>query len=199
MIIATVITSTKPGGAAPLSEVRPEEAVALFKEAKLRARRRRMVWGSGAIVALVVVGVGIAGGFGAFSGSPSRTATRHSASSGPRAVVTGHTGLVSCSGAAVFAPKTFIISCADANSELKATHWTSWTGSRARGTTTFGLNLCDPYCAASRISFFPGSKVALLDPVTTSKGPRFSKLVVSYLLHGKATTFTMSWKGDPTF
>jgi hypothetical protein len=174
--------------------------VALFREAKLRARRRRMAWGSGAIVALVVVGVGIAGGFGAFSGSPSKTGVRpHSARPGPSAVVTGHTGLLSCSGAAVIAPKTFIISCADANSELTATHWTSWTASQARGTTTFGLNLCDPYCAASRISFFPDSTVVLRNPVTTSKGPRFSELVVTYLLHNKATTFTMSWKGDPSF
>jgi hypothetical protein len=107
--------------------------------------------------------------------------------------------LLACTGKTVHEPSSFVISCADYNSELTKTRWTSWNGTNAVGTTTFGLNLCNPYCAASRISFFPDSKVVLSDPVTTRHGRLYSKLVVTYKLHGKSDTFAFSWKGDPSF
>jgi hypothetical protein len=67
------------------------------------------------------------------------------------------------------------------------------------GTTRFALNLCTPYCAASKMSYFPHSTVRLTRPVATKHGRLYSRLVVHYLLKGKATTFSFSWSGDPSF
>lgn len=107
--------------------------------------------------------------------------------------------VLTCGGKTVVKPSTFIISCADANTELTATHWTSWTARSATGTTRFGLNLCNPYCAASKFSFFPGSTVRLSAPVIAKHGRLFSKLTVTYKLHGKTKTLGFSWSGDPSF
>jgi hypothetical protein len=65
--------------------------------------------------------------------------------------------------------------------------------------TSFALNLCTPYCAASPISYFPHSSVTLSAPVKTRHGRLFSKLVVRYIHRGKATSFIFSWAGDPSF
>jgi hypothetical protein len=56
-----------------------------------------------------------------------------------------------------------------------------------------------PYCAASKMSYFPKSTVRLTDPVTTKHGRLFSSLVVRYELEGKSKAFNFSWKGDPSF
>ncbi|HEX4035437.1 MAG TPA: hypothetical protein VHX66_13420 [Solirubrobacteraceae bacterium] len=99
--------------------------------------------------------------------------------------------LLSCSGSPLIKPTgTVVLSCADANSELKSTHWSSWSVSGASGTTDFGLNLCTPDCAASRIRFFADSSVRLLDPKHTAKGLLFTRVVVSYKLNGKQRSFT---------
>jgi len=107
--------------------------------------------------------------------------------------------MLTCAGKTVVKPVGFVISCADANSELTATHWTSWNARGAVGTTRFGLNLCIPYCAASRMSYFPRSTVRLSAPVPTKHGRLFSKLVVAYRLHGKTRKFDFSWVGIPAF
>lgn len=105
-----------------------------------------------------------------------------------------------CKGTTVVKPKTFVISCADANSELTKTTWKTWTRTAATGTTDFGLNLCKPYCAASKISFFPKSAVRFSVPVHTKHhGLLFSLLVVTYEIQGHTKHFTMSWKGVPDF
>ena len=59
-----------------------------------------------------------------------------------------------CQGTEVVRPVNFIISCADAGARLTNTKWSSWTTTGAVGETTFALNLCKPYCAASKISYF---------------------------------------------
>jgi len=83
-----------------------------------------------------------------------------------------------------------VLSCADANSEIRDTHWRSWGLASAVGTTEFGLNLCAPTCVASKITFFPNSTVRLTGVTTTKRGPRFSRAVVTYVLHGKKKMFT---------
>jgi len=98
--------------------------------------------------------------------------------------------LLSCSGSPLLKPTGIVVlSCADANSELKSTHWSSWSANGASGKTDFGLNLCTPNCAASSIRFFPDSSVRLLDPEHTSKGLLFTRVVVSYRLGGKQRSF----------
>jgi hypothetical protein len=99
--------------------------------------------------------------------------------------------LLSCAGTPLLRPTgTVVLSCADANSELRSTHWLSWTASSATGRTDFGVNLCTPDCAASRIRFFADSTVRLEDPSSTAKGRLFTRAVITYKLNGKAKTFT---------
>jgi len=99
--------------------------------------------------------------------------------------------LLSCSGKPLQRPTGLVVlSCADANSEIRATHWTSWGRTSAVGTTDFGLNLCTPTCAASTITFFPNSVVRLTGVTKTKQGLRFSRAVIAYVLHRKRKTFT---------
>ena len=96
------------------------------------------------------------------------------------------THILSCLGKPLLRPEgTVVLACADANAELKATHWTSWTSSAATGTTDFGLNLCKPSCAASHIVFFPHSHVRLGDVKHTAHGAVFSRATITYTQHGK--------------
>jgi len=99
--------------------------------------------------------------------------------------------LLSCSGKPLLRPTGLVVlSCADANSEIRATHWTSWGRTSAAGVTEFGLNLCTPTCAASKITLFPHSHVRLTGVVRTNKGLRFTRAVVTYVLHGATKVFT---------
>ena len=108
--------------------------------------------------------------------------------------------ILTCSNTTVAKPTgAFVISCADANAELVRTRWTTWTASRAVGITTFGLNLCTPDCAASKISDFPGSTVVLSAPRSTKHGRLFSSMVITYKLKGKTDHFDFSWIGDSQF
>lgn len=121
----------------------------------------------------------------------------------PSAVSGGSTrqvGLLSCNGKVVVRPGNFVITCADAYTQLTATQWTAWGSTTATGSTRFAMNLCTPTCVASKMSYFPSSVVRLSDPIRTkAHGWLFSKLVVTYRLHGKAKSFHFSWMGDPAF
>jgi hypothetical protein len=109
-------------------------------------------------------------------------------------------GLFSCTNKVVVRPGTFIITCADAYTQLTSTKWTEWGSTTAVGTTRFAMNLCTPSCVASKMSYFPGSVVRLTTPVrTAAHGWLFSKLTVTYRFHGKMKTFHFSWSGDPAF
>ena len=129
---------------------------------------------------------------------PAGASTR-SASEGAGSAAAPVTALWSCTGRRVVEPTEFVISCADANSELTSTRWTSWTATRATGTTRFGLNLCVPYCAASPMSYFPNSTVVASRPEATRHGELFSSLTVTYELKGRMKTFSFSWAGTPAF
>ncbi|MBW4079250.1 MAG: hypothetical protein HIU84_12225, partial [Acidobacteria bacterium] len=122
-----------------------------------------------------------------------------SASSGASKLKAPSVKILACTGTTVSRPRNFVISCADANAALTETHWSTWRANSATGTTRFALNLCTPYCAASPMSYFPHSSVALSAPVKTRHGRLFSKLVVRYIHRGKATSFSFSWAGDPSF
>jgi hypothetical protein len=97
--------------------------------------------------------------------------------------------LLVCGGRLLHEPRgTVILACADANTEITATRWTSWTRSGASGTTDFGLNLCTPTCAASRISFFPDSTIRLTGARETVHGLLFTRAAITYRRHGVRTT-----------
>lgn len=165
----------------------------LFKEAKQRQRRRRtrrtLVGVSVVAIAAAAMAVGVS------TAGPSATTP----GSTPSVLATDHNvKVVTCSGASVVRPRTLIVTCADANTLLTATKWSTWTAKGATGTTTFGMNLCTPYCAASPISYFPRSSVHLFAPVTSRRGTFFSQLAVRYVMGSKVKTFDFSWQGATT-
>lgn len=98
--------------------------------------------------------------------------------------------LLSCSGKPLLRPAgTVVLACADANSELRTTRWTSWGRTSATGVTDLGLNLCNPNCASSTMSFFPHSRVRLSGVQHTKLGLLFTRVTVTYVLHGKTKVF----------
>ena len=98
--------------------------------------------------------------------------------------------LLDCGGKPLLRPAGIVVlACADGNSELRSTRWTSWTGAGAVGVTDLGLNLCDPNCASSRMRFFPHSRVRLSDLKRTKLGRLFTRVSVTYVMHGKTRTF----------
>jgi hypothetical protein len=102
-------------------------------------------------------------------------------------------GLESCAFHTVVKPVNFTITCADGYTVLSATRWTTWSASRAVGTTTFGLNFCVPNCAASRITYFPKSTVRLSAPKKTVDGLLFTRLSVGYVLHGANKSYGITF------
>jgi hypothetical protein len=94
----------------------------------------------------------------------------------------------------------FIVTCADAYTQLTGTIWTAWGSTTAIGTTRFAMNLCTPTCVAAKVSYFPSSVVRLSDPVRTkAHGWLFAKLLVIYRFKWKPRSFHFSWVGDPAF
>jgi hypothetical protein len=53
-----------------------------------------------------------------------------------------------CAKSAGVEPTTFVISCADANSEFTDLHWTGWGGETAYATGVARWNDCTPTCVA---------------------------------------------------
>jgi peptidoglycan/LPS O-acetylase OafA/YrhL len=108
------------------------------------------------------------------------------------------TKLLSCTGTTVVEPTSFVINCVDGYIELTKAHWSSWSKDAAAGTTDFAMNVCTPTCAASKMGYFPNSRVRLSKPITTRYGEVFSSLIVRYKLDGKEKTFSFEWKHDAT-
>jgi hypothetical protein len=165
----------------------------LFREAKQRARRRRMRWIG--LAAAVVLTAGVVAGVAYGVSGP----TSHSGTSVPSLAVGASAKVLTCQGADVVRPRNYIITCADAYTQLTNTHWTRWTSKSAVGTTTFAMNLCKPYCAASKMTYYPNSAVSFTSPVTTKHGSLFSLLTVRYQSGGRSHVFHFSYRGDPSF
>lgn len=49
---------------------------------------------------------------------------------------------------------SFLIACADGNTELYKIHWKSWNLKGAFGYGQYAYNDCHPYCAAGHVHFF---------------------------------------------
>ncbi len=56
---------------------------------------------------------------------------------------------------ALVEPKTYILTCADANSYLGKLSWTSWTPGLASAKGVLEENDCTPYCAAGHFRSYP--------------------------------------------
>ena len=115
------------------------------------------------------------------------------ASTAPAAAAagSGSAHLLSCTGKPLTRPAgNVVLACGDANIEIQSTHWSSWTASAASGTTTLDINLCNPNCAASKMSSFPGSTVRLSGVRQSASGPVFSRATITYRHAGKNATVT---------
>ncbi len=191
-------TMTEPTASPESSEVKGrarflDGIVLLFKEAKQRERRRRLRWLS-LFIAVVMI-AGVASGI-AYANAGSNGGNGQSS---PAALALGtEAKVLTCQGTDVVRPRTFIVTCADAYTQLTDTRWTTWNSKSAVGTTTFAMNLCKPYCAASKMSYFPNSTVRFSAPLSTKRGRVFSLLVVHYVSNGKSHVFRFSFKGDPS-
>ncbi|MGC1419283.1 MAG: hypothetical protein WA786_04080 [Acidimicrobiales bacterium] len=65
-----------------------------------------------------------------------------------------------CSNQGVSAPKAFVLTCADANSQLKDLHWTHWNEPVAYATGTATWNNCTPDCVSGKWLHAPVSVYA---------------------------------------
>jgi hypothetical protein len=81
-------------------------------------------------------------------------------------------------------PATLTLACADANDLAVKLVWSKWTATGAYATGTDTWNTCVPYCAASKTWDKTQANFTLSDPVKTSAGWLFEKLVVH--ITGKA-------------
>ncbi len=101
------------------------------------------------VLALVVPALAITGLTLGLAGSAHAIPTRAS-------VTPAQTVVFDCPGQhALVRPKTFILTCADANSQLDNLSWTSWTPGLASATGMLEVNDCTPYCAAGHFHSYP--------------------------------------------
>jgi hypothetical protein len=88
--------------------------------------------------------------------SASATPAHPAASTGSAGARPAPTVVFDCPGQrALVEPKTFILSCADANSDLGRLSWTSWTPGLASAKGVLEENDCNPYCAAGHFHSYP--------------------------------------------
>jgi predicted nucleic acid-binding Zn ribbon protein len=100
--------------------------------------------------------------------------------------------LLECDGRAVVRPTNFVIACGDGNTAVTNTHWMSWSSTIATGTTTFVVNLCVPYCAASPFTTIKGARIELFHPVKRRSVSYFTSIVVRYTLNGRAQQYRIT-------
>ena len=82
-------------------------------------------------------------------------------------------------GPLVSAPKTFVITCADANYELTALRWRGFGSARATASGTARANDCTPSCVAGRFHSYAVTAVA--DKLSScGKARYYARLTVVY-------------------
>jgi len=136
-------------------------------------------------LAVIAAVLPLAGGAAGAASNPAGTGARAAAA---RAAVPA---LESCRGTRLIRPRgTVVLACADGNAAIRATSWTAWGHTEARGATEFLVNLCTPTCVASHMRTFRGSTIELLDVKHTAHGALFTRAVIGYTLNGERRTFT---------
>ncbi|MFA7322735.1 MAG: hypothetical protein WC005_00080 [Candidatus Nanopelagicales bacterium] len=97
------------------------------------------------------------------------------------------TKIVACTNAGTVLetkPKSYILTCADANSLLKDLKWSSWTSGTAKATGIFQENDCKPNCAAGKFIDAPAT-VSLTVPKTIDGNRVFTSITVTTSSNGK--------------
>jgi hypothetical protein len=82
-------------------------------------------------------------------------------------------------GALVSAPKSFVLTCADANYELAALNWHAWGSPTATATATVHSNDCTPNCAAGHFHSYKAN-VAADRLIACGKARIYARLTISY-------------------
>jgi hypothetical protein len=96
--------------------------------------------------------------------------------------------VLTCAGKKAIKPTSYVIACADGNSELTSIKWTSWGTNTATGTATFHTNTCTPNCVAGKFVDYKAT-VTFSKPTKASSGLLFSKISYTY---AKPTTTSQS-------
>lgn len=96
-----------------------------------------------------------------------------------RTVMASTTKIQPCVGHATTKPKVYVITCADANTEIRSMTWKTWSSNIALGTGTYEYNTCTPTCVAGHNVNDPAT-VTLSKPKVGSSGSVFSQMTVKY-------------------
>jgi hypothetical protein len=130
---------------------------------------RRVRPASLAFATLAMVGAGLASPTGVASATPTKVGA--TAKAVPQVEDCGM-------GKNLVEPKTFVLACADANSEAVGLVWTKWDSTTARAKGVYTWNLCVPYCAASKKWGRTSADFGLGDAVHARQGWLFEQLTV---------------------
>ena len=112
---------------------------------------------------------------------------------GPAVATTAHRTLViSACTTAKYRPHHYVLTCADANTQIRGATYSSWTATSAAGKGTFVYNTCTPDCASGTFKHHPVSFI-LGRPRTVGGTRLFTRLYASYA--GLSETFLLPTSG----
>ena len=89
------------------------------------------------------------------------------------------TEVVSDCATGAYKPARIVATCPTTKVVVTDISWTTWTASAASGTASAQVDGCQPTCAAQSAVPYPAT-VALSDPVSSARGPRFSRLTLTW-------------------
>ena len=87
--------------------------------------------------------------------------------------------MLDCRHQQVVTPRSFVISCADANSRLTGLSWVAWNPGAAAATGTYTYNTCIPSCAAGHDVSYP-ALVEATGAIQTNLGLVYTELSGQY-------------------
>lgn len=110
------------------------------------------------------------------------TATSATTSTTPTTTAGGGqlmTTVVSDCGTGAYRPAEIVVTCGDGAVVATQIQWSAWSPAQASGTAVVEVNSCRPTCSSSEPRPYPG-KLLLSHRVSTSSGPHFAQLVVTW-------------------
>jgi hypothetical protein len=97
----------------------------------------------------------------------------------PATAAPAHTLAISACTAAKYRPHHYVLTCADANTQITHAMYSSWSARTAEGRGTFVYNTCVPSCAAGTFKHHP-VRFTLGRPRTVGSQRLFTRIWVSY-------------------
>lgn len=102
------------------------------------------------------------------------------------ATTTTSPSVLTCAGKTAVKPTSYVLACADGNSEFINIKWSSWSATGAHATATYRANTCEPSCVAGKFVNYPAT-VTFSKPQTTSHGSLFSAVAYTYSVSSTST------------